>query len=243
MGVDPVIGNEEKIILSPFLRDLLSEYGIFTLAQIKRPPWLASNSSYWMTDRDLGLGSVWASEWKEYIGALNKAGIRLTDRDDELLWVCNQSSGHITAKSAYSALIMNTSFEVPRWWYKKLWKWKILLKLKCFQWMAFENCLLTWDNLTRRGWIGLGICPLCFQEGESIEHLFIHCAFCRDLWNIIYSELNIHCEWKFENLERNFYNWYVSAHNFKLLPVFTCWIGRLEMNIYLRTRSPRYSFV
>ena len=41
--------------------------------------------------------------------------------------------------------------------------------------LTWDNRILTWDNLQRRGFTGPGICPLCWSNEESVEHLFSFC--------------------------------------------------------------------
>ena len=64
---------------------------------------------------------------------------------------------------AYFTIVDSSTFDVPNWWFEQLWKWHLHTKLKCFMWLSFENCLLTWDNLQRRNWTGPNICVLCMK--------------------------------------------------------------------------------
>ena len=113
VGVDPVIGNEENYLLPPPLLYYLAELGFFSLTHIKRP----SISLTWLADKDLGLGGVWEKDWNDYIDRLNKGGLILYDKDDELIFACNQSTAQVTAKFSFYALILNASFDLPKWWY------------------------------------------------------------------------------------------------------------------------------
>lgn len=48
-----------------------------------------------------------------------------------------------------------------------------------------KEAVLTIDNLMKRGHT---ICSRCFQckkESETVNHLFLHCQFTRQLWSII----------------------------------------------------------
>ena len=62
---------------------------------------------------------------------------------DELVGPLNQYFGHVCAKFAYLEITIFFSNDVPKWWYGKLCKWHMPLKLKCFMWLDFENCFLT----------------------------------------------------------------------------------------------------
>ena len=56
-----------------------------------------------------------------------------------------------------------------------LWHCKIPWKIKCFIWLLINNKILTWDNLSKRGWIGPSRCGLCGSGDDSIQHIFVEC--------------------------------------------------------------------
>jgi hypothetical protein len=80
-------------------------------------------------------------------------------------------------------------------WRHSLWNWNLALKLKLFTWLALENKINTWDNLQRKGWVGPNICHLCNREEESMQHIFINCAFTRLVWDNIFADLNLNTTW------------------------------------------------
>ena len=86
------------------------------------------------------------------IYSLRKEGIRIKEKDDVLLWPLNNTTGNVYAKSAYNEIKTKHYNYVSKWLYARLWKWNFTLKIKCFLWLNFINCLLTWDNLLHKGW-------------------------------------------------------------------------------------------
>ena len=148
--------------------------GFITITHIKHHPWLESSNSYWLCVKGLGLGRVWEVEWDKYISYLNSVGIRLNSNDDELIWVFNQDTGHVIVKSTYSTITHKHYYSIPKWWFKKLWKWNIPMKSICSIWITFKYFLLTWDNLWHIGWKGPNIFMLCRVEIESIDHIFVY---------------------------------------------------------------------
>lgn len=34
-------------------------------------------------------------------------------------------------------------------------------------------------------------CPMCMKEGESIDHLFMHCKYAREVWAYIFMEVGL----------------------------------------------------
>jgi hypothetical protein len=51
--------------------------------------------------------------------------------------------------------------------------------------------LLTLDNVRKRGIVVINRCCMCESDGESIDHLFLHCGVARTLWNAIFSRFGL----------------------------------------------------
>jgi hypothetical protein len=68
-------------------------------------------------------------------------------------------------------------------WWKKIWKVLGPLKAKTLLWLPLQNCLLTWDNLQRRGWEGSSRCSLCGLASETVSHLFLTCSYAVTIWS------------------------------------------------------------
>ncbi len=63
----------------------------------------------------------------------------------------------------------------------RIWKIRILLKVKIFVWLVLLRKVLTVDNLLKRGWTGETGCVLCSVQTESLDHLFMSCGAIRSL--------------------------------------------------------------
>ena len=100
---------------------------------------------------------------------------------------------------------------VPKWWYKKLWKWQMFFKIKCFIWFAFENCLFTWDNLLHRGGMDANLCILCIYE-TSFCLLFFVVFHYRALDLYVCEILKIKKIQGLQSLQNNFHLWYKDCH-------------------------------
>lgn len=54
-----------------------------------------------------------------------------------------------------------------------IWKNKAPYRVKIFIWLwKKKEAILTWENLQKRCWQGLGCCALCFKKQENIDHTF-----------------------------------------------------------------------
>jgi hypothetical protein len=105
---------------------------------------------------------------------------------DTLRWSLTKD-GKFTVNSFYKALKMQQVI-FP---HKKLWGFKVPLKIKIFIWLFTKNKILTKDNLFKRGWRkGKANCQFCDQT-ETLQHLFFDCPLARLLWNIVKCALNI----------------------------------------------------
>lgn len=67
--------------------------------------------------------------------------------------------------------------------WSKIWSLKHWPKINIFLWLVAHGSILTWDNLTKRGFIGLTICPLCLEEAETMNHLLNICPFSTQVWD------------------------------------------------------------
>jgi hypothetical protein len=115
-------------------------------------------------------------------------------------------------------------------WGQALWKWDLQLKIKCFIWLVAENKILTWENLIIRGWEGPSLYYLCLQEVESTNHLFIHCAFSKTVWERLATILKYKNCWKGNNLNECLNCWVDDKSIPTLVAAHICWFIWLERN-------------
>ena len=110
---------------------------------------------------------------------------------DLLVWLPNKN-GVYSIKSSYhitrglsrerdgmeeSSSVRNKGLIWPR-----LWKVKLLSKIKVFGWRACQEILPTKGNLVRRRVIEDGRCEACKQETETVLHALWGCGVARDVW-------------------------------------------------------------
>ena len=102
---------------------------------------------------------------------------------DSIFWNLS-SHASFEVSSFYSALSQLATSHFP---WRLVWKAKVPSRVAFFIWTASLGKILTTDNLRRHRVIILDWCCLCKADGESVNHLFLHCLVARDLWNLVCS--------------------------------------------------------
>ena len=118
--------------MSQTLVTALKNSGITFLYQAKNTALITPPSKYWKDVTQLGLSGDLGEEWEQYRRALAGTGILLATTEDELRWSGGDESGYPTVKNLYRALFESMWAPASRGWEYKLWKWKLVLKLKLF---------------------------------------------------------------------------------------------------------------
>ena len=103
-----------------------------------------------------------------------------------------------------------------------------------FLWTATHNRILTLDNLMLRGCPLVNRCCMCCHDGESIDHLLLHCPITHTLWTFMIQTFGIH--WvmpgSVAGLLSCWYQW-LGKHNsniWNLIPGCLMWMVQLERN-------------
>lgn len=110
-------------------------------------------------------------------------------------------------KLAYDALSYLVDSWERKWWYIVICHSLSPLKIRLFAQLLIHNKILTWDNLIKWGWLGLGWCVLCGIEEESISHVFVSCYFSKLVWNQVLNILKISGFWEAIIVEHSLWTW------------------------------------
>jgi hypothetical protein len=105
-----------------------------------------------------------------------------TNEEDKMCWRPSLTKGfHV--KSYYKVLSSHGGDLFP---WKSIWKVKAPPRVAFFSWTAALGKILTVDNLRQRGLILVSWCCLCKADGETVDHLLLHCAYAKELWDMIF---------------------------------------------------------
>ena len=85
--------------------------------------------------------------------------------------------------SYYSTLIQPTRNSFP---WSSVWKSKVPTRVAFFSWTAALDRILTIDNLRKRQVLVIDWYCMCKSNGESVNHLLLHCPIAQKLWNLIF---------------------------------------------------------
>jgi hypothetical protein len=102
--------------------------------------------------------------------------------EDRLCWR-NRATKGFTVKDYYVCLCPPLVASFP---WKIIWKAKVPPRIAFFSWTAALGKILTINNLRKRHLIIIDRCCLCKLNGESVDHLLLHCPLARELWSMVF---------------------------------------------------------
>ncbi|KAH1107832.1 hypothetical protein J1N35_011600 [Gossypium stocksii] len=90
--------------------------------------------------------------------------------------------GIYTSKPGYSWLILKkVGFSPHRFFWRTIWKLKMLPKIKIFSWRIGQNILPTFDNIIRIRQGFNNICPRCQSREETLLYALKECPKAREI--------------------------------------------------------------
>ena len=99
------------------------------------------------------------------------------ERRDSLCWRL-KCDGKFDTRSYYHA-IRGASYSLFPW--KGVWKPNIPKRVAFFLWTATHGQILTLDNLMLKSHPLADKCCMCCCDGESVDHLLLHCPVTHSL--------------------------------------------------------------
>jgi zinc-binding in reverse transcriptase len=112
-------------------------------------------------------------------------GIILREQvQDKVIWIKAQSE--FTVKTQYKFLSEGSHISSSL---HRIWKIMAPLRVSFFTCLRLRNAILTVDNLKRRGWQMVNICYMCYNEEETVQHLFSKCVFDKQIRRYIHDDI------------------------------------------------------
>ncbi|KAF7806896.1 protein lin-12 [Senna tora] len=99
---------------------------------------------------------------------------------DTIIWRHTQD-GIFSTRSAYRA-ISRTDEDQPNRYWRLLWKWKGMERIRSFLWLCGHDRLLTNEARKRRGLTGVDTCSRCGTDVETLLHTLRDCRKVKPLW-------------------------------------------------------------
>lgn len=99
--------------------------------------------------------------------------------------------GEFTVKSCYELLMGENDTRMECFPVKQIWKAQALPRIAFFAYEASRECILTIDNLMKRGRVMVNGCYLCKQVAETRNHVLLWCPTSYNLWSMVYGLLEI----------------------------------------------------
>ena len=125
---------------------------------------------------------------------------------DTMVWLCSPQKG-FTVSSFYQVLSRLGGCSFP---WKSIWQPKVPSRVSFFVWVAALGKILTAENLRKRHIILVSWYCLCKKDGETVDHLLLHCPFSRKFWDMVFALFGV--------------QWVMPG---KIIDLLACWQGCL----------------
>lgn len=123
-----------------------------------------------------------------------------------------------------------------------VWVKGLIPKIASFLWVTILNRIHTIDNLWNKGLIIPNRYILCKNHEESVDHIFLHCEFACQIWDLTNTRLNNH--WvRPQTIAQAIEQWRLNSkstkekHIWALIPPHICWAIWGERNTRIFNES------
>ncbi|XP_026420572.1 uncharacterized protein LOC113316626 [Papaver somniferum] len=146
------------------------------------------NGSSWNIDPCRRLNDLEIQEVMKFSRLLDNQGE--LNADDDKREGRSNPKGTFSVSSCYAWIMHNhgqfTPLNFPS---KYIWNKTIPPKFSFLVWAAANGVVPTLSMLSRRGMTVVNICAFCNTSEKSVEHLFLHCSFIRQIWDHFLQQL------------------------------------------------------
>lgn len=99
----------------------------------------------------------------------------------------------------------------------------LAIKNSCFMWLCIKTRFTLGKTCRRKGFIGPGICSLCHEAEETLNHMLGSCKFFHTSWNEMCWTLQLQSSWKQEQFVDNIKHWFALNGKQKFMISFLLW--------------------
>ena len=110
-----------------------------------------------------------------------------SEQGDRMIWKFSKK-GDFDICSFYDKLRSPLPIIFP---WKGIWKVKVPMHVSFFVWTATWEKILTGDILRCRGFDFVDWCIICHCNGETVNHLLLHCEKAYQLWSLVFRSFGI----------------------------------------------------
>jgi hypothetical protein len=114
--------------------------------------------------------------------------------DNDVLWWRLKKNVCFDIRSYYYAIRDSPMRAFP---WKCVWRSKAPRRVCFFVWSVAWGRILTCDNLIKRGYTMTSWYCMCQCDGETVDHLLLHCKIAGVLWNYVFQSFGL--QWVFPN--------------------------------------------
>ena len=153
-----------------------------------------------------------------------------SEHGDRMIWKLSKK-GDFNVRSFYDKFRGLLPIIFP---WKGIWKVKAPTHVSFFVWTATWEKILTGDNLRYRGFDFVDWYIMCRCNGESVNHLLLHCGKAFQLWSLVFRSYGI--SWvlprSIADMLFGWWNWFGkhSSKVWNLAPLCLMWCIWRERN-------------
>ena len=131
------------------------------------------------------------NDWKmgvvdEFLHTLG-SNLPHSEQGDRMIWKLSKK-GDFDVRSFYDKFRCPLPIIFP---WKGIWKVKAPTHVSFFVWSATWEKILTRDILRCRGFDFVDWCIMCHCNGETVNHLLLHCGKAYQLWSLVFRSFGI----------------------------------------------------
>ncbi|XP_075508178.1 uncharacterized protein LOC142545090 [Primulina tabacum] len=107
------------------------------------------------------------------------------DAGDRICWGLT-SSGNFSISSAYELIMGIQNHTTDNLW-GMIWKLEVPYRIRAFLWLVRHEKIMSNVERVKRGFTTSGMCVMCQNDMEDVDHIFRKCEKAREIWRCFMS--------------------------------------------------------